>query len=123
MLVADDDPGFREVAIANLEASGLKTAIATDGEEAVEQVKTLHPAAVLMDVEMPHKDGVTVVADLSADPATKNILTIFVTNLGKDTVIALAKKISFPINLQNYFNKDADYNLLMGKIRSAVAIA
>lgn len=46
ILVADDDPGFREVAIANLEANGFEAAITTDGEEAVEQVKKLHLGAV-----------------------------------------------------------------------------
>lgn len=108
ILVADDDPGFREVAVANLEANGFKTAIATDGEEAVEQTKKLHPAAVLMDIEMPNKDGIEATKELQEDSATKDVRVILVSNF-KDPHIGV-----------DYFRKDGDFSFLMRQVQSLV---
>lgn len=104
--MADDDPGFREIAIANLEANGFEAAVAMDGEEAVEQVKILHPAAVLMDIEMPNKDGIEATKELQQDPATKNVPVFIVSNF-KNPHIGVG-----------YFRKDGDYRPLMEQLRT-----
>lgn len=76
---------------------------------------------ILMDVEMPHKDGISAAKELADDPKTKNIPIIFTTNLRRELVESLASGASLPINTHNYFRKDDDYGRLMTEIRQAVA--
>jgi DNA-binding NarL/FixJ family response regulator len=67
VLVVDDDELFRDVIIGLLRARGFEVAgHAADEEEAIEAVQQLHPAAVLLDVNLASSDGLTVSARLSA---------------------------------------------------------
>ncbi len=123
ILAVDDDPNFLEIIQARLEAQGYRIATAEDGNEAIKQTKKLHPALVLMDIEMPGKDGMSAASELAADPKTKDIPTIFMTNLRKELVESLAAGVSFHLDNKNYFQKDGDYARLMTNIRSTVALA
>jgi len=57
ILVVDDEPINREVAIILLDELGLRIDVAGDGEEAVELARGNAYAAILMDVQMPNIDG------------------------------------------------------------------
>jgi len=120
ILVVDDEPGFIEVIQAKLESQGFQTISATDGNEAVAKAKKFAPALILMDIEMPNKDGFTAANELANDAATKAIPSIFVTNLSKDTADSLARKVSLHLDTNNYFRKDGDYVFLLRQIRSYV---
>ncbi|MFZ2269368.1 MAG: PAS domain-containing protein [Azonexus sp.] len=58
ILLVEDDPINREVAIMLLEDVGLSIDIAEDGLVAVEQVEKHPYALVLMDMQMPRLDGI-----------------------------------------------------------------
>lgn len=121
ILVVDDEAGFLEIMQAKLESQGFRVAGASDGIEAEAKARQLQPAMILMDVEMPHKDGISAAKELADDPRTKNIPIIFTTNLRRELVESLASGASLPINTHNYFRKDDDYGRLMTEIRQAVA--
>jgi len=57
VLVVDDEPVNREVAKMLLEDTGLDIRIATDGEQAVAMAGTEGFDAILMDMQMPKRDG------------------------------------------------------------------
>ncbi len=59
VLVVDDNEVNRIVAAALVQALGFDAVTACDGIEALEQCERLHPAVVLMDLDMPGMDGVT----------------------------------------------------------------
>jgi CheY-like chemotaxis protein len=69
VLVVDDDPEFRALAGRMLAASGL-TVVAEAGSvaTALEAAIQLKPSAVLVDVELPDGDGVTLARELAALP-------------------------------------------------------
>jgi CheY-like chemotaxis protein len=46
---------------------------ARDGVEALEVVRKVHPAAVVLDIKLPRVDGWQVLTELKADPATAAI--------------------------------------------------
>jgi signal transduction histidine kinase/DNA-binding NarL/FixJ family response regulator len=57
VLLAEDNPVNREVAMAMLESLGLQVACAADGAEAVRQAETEPFDLILMDCQMPEMDG------------------------------------------------------------------
>lgn len=118
VLIADDEKDFVEVIQARLEAQGFKIIAAGDGNDAVAKAKQYRPAIILMDVDMPNRDGISATAELARDSQTAAIPIIFVTNISRETVDALAAKVSLHINSKNYFRKDGDYASLLRQIQT-----
>jgi DNA-binding NarL/FixJ family response regulator len=72
VLIVDDHPAFRAAARAMLDAEGFRViGEAGDGPAALEAAVQLHPAVVLLDVQLPGLDGFAVaelLAGLSDPP-------------------------------------------------------
>jgi DNA-binding NarL/FixJ family response regulator len=68
LLIADDRPRIRRALRAVLTAhTGFEVlGEASDGEEALARVETLHPDLVLLDVWMPRLDGIAATAAIKA---------------------------------------------------------
>lgn len=66
VLIADDAPFMRKVLTAELEATGLIKVVgqAMNGKQAIEQVKTLQPDVVILDVQMPVMNGLDCLKEL-----------------------------------------------------------
>jgi DNA-binding response OmpR family regulator len=67
-LVAEDDPGIRRLIAGMLELDGWEVREVADGDEAVEMAAEWHPDAVVIDVMMPRKDGITAVREMREAP-------------------------------------------------------
>src|SRR5262245_7354169 len=67
ILVADDSPISRELMREILELEGFEVVEASDGSEALSRLRQDHFDLVLLDIQMPRKDGYTVVRELRAD--------------------------------------------------------
>jgi two-component system NarL family response regulator len=67
VLVADDHPVVRHGIIANVTPQGDMTVIAEagDGVEALALIKKQVPDVVLLDLRMPHKDGLDVITEVN----------------------------------------------------------
>jgi DNA-binding NarL/FixJ family response regulator len=57
----------------------------TDGRQAVEELPSLHPDVVLMDIRMPVVDGIAATAQLRAD--AEPLLVLVLTTFGEDEVL------------------------------------
>ncbi|MEN6458165.1 MAG: response regulator [Thermoguttaceae bacterium] len=57
LLITDDDPGFRETLQVVFEPKGMRTLLASDGEEALRIVHREKVHVVLLDVHMPRLTG------------------------------------------------------------------
>jgi len=69
VLVVDDDPEFRRLAVRLLTASGLTVVGEADSVAAGRAAAArLEPSAVLVDVELPDGDGVALAPELAALP-------------------------------------------------------
>jgi DNA-binding NarL/FixJ family response regulator len=67
--VVDDDPEFRKLARRLLAAMGLTVVGEADSvASALAAAARLEPSAVLIDVELPDGDGITLVRELAALP-------------------------------------------------------
>lgn len=68
VLVVDDHPDFRRLARALLEAAGYRVVgEAGDGDTALARARELQPDIVLLDVQMPGRDGIAVAEALEHD--------------------------------------------------------
>ncbi|MGH7789117.1 MAG: response regulator, partial [Candidatus Binatia bacterium] len=68
VLVVDDSQTARRAVVDALQAAGIAFDTAADGCEALLKLAARRFAVVLTDLEMPHMDGLTLIAALRRDP-------------------------------------------------------
>jgi two-component system phosphate regulon response regulator PhoB len=83
ILIADDEEDVRDLVATNLRRAGFKTVEAVDGIDAVAKAQELVPAAIVLDVMMPGRDGYRVCQELRDDPTTKHIPIVMLTAKGQ----------------------------------------
>ena len=79
ILVVEDNETSMKLFRDVLQAKGYSTLEATTGEDAVELARTLDPALVLMDVQLPGIDGIEALARLRRDERTASIPVLALT--------------------------------------------
>lgn len=80
VLVADDDRTIRRNLVRLLQSEGYQTLEAADGDEALAHIRSKGPDAVLLDLKMPGRDGLEVLAELGS--ALADLPVIVVTAFG-----------------------------------------
>jgi signal transduction histidine kinase len=73
VLIVDDDPQARELAVAAFKPYGFQLLTTASGEEAIRLIKDAHPDLVVLDLMMPDVNGFDVLDAMKADPATAEI--------------------------------------------------
>ena len=77
VLIVDDHGGFRASARALLEAEGFEViGEAADGAEALVAAASLRPNVVLLDIQLPGRDGFAVAEDLAGGPEPPVVVLI-----------------------------------------------
>ncbi len=84
VLVVEDSITQREMITDLLKGSGLLVAIATDGMEALEQIKTFRPDIVVLDIVMPRMNGYEVCRRLKTDPKTQGVPVVMCSSKGEE---------------------------------------
>ena len=79
-LVVDDSVTVRKVTSRLLERQEIKVFTAKDGQDALEQMETLAPDFVLLDVEMPRVDGFEVLERMRRDERLKDIPVVVISS-------------------------------------------
>ena len=79
ILVVDDDPNIVFLLTSLLEEKGYHVLTAANGEIALDCAITDSPDLILLDINLPHLDGMKVCAKLRKNPVTRQIPVIFLT--------------------------------------------
>lgn len=79
VLVVDDNVTNLKLLEYLLKAHGFDVHTASDAESALEAVRHEQPGLVLMDLQLPGTDGLTLTRQLKSDPATARIVVLAVT--------------------------------------------
>ena len=77
-MVVDDDSEIRESVRLRLLCSGYKVTTAVDGQDAIEQINSRPPDAVVMDSRMPRTDGMAALIALKSQPETNRIPIVII---------------------------------------------
>ena len=93
VLIIEDDPLMSRMYQKIFTFQKYEVEVAGDGEEGLAKVVATQPTIILLDVMMPKMNGLQVLEKLKADPATKGIPVIMLTNLAgqQDAETALLK--------------------------------
>jgi two-component system cell cycle response regulator DivK len=79
ILVVEDEPHSRRIAVAALEHAGFRTAQAANVEEALAALRRERPALVIMDINLPGIDGLQLTRWLKEDELTRDIPVLALT--------------------------------------------
>ena len=116
VLIADDDPGIVAVVEAVLNEEGFETFSALDGEETLEAVSSHRPDVVLLDLMMPHVDGLEVCRRIRSNPATSHMCVIMLTA----RTFPADKLMGLGTGADDYITKPFDPVDLATRIRAAM---
>ena len=115
VLVADDNLDFVSTLLGYLEKEeDLEIAgVAKDGKEAVDLILDKKPDVVLLDVIMPHLDGLGVLETLQTENIEKMPICIMLSAVGQDKVTQRA----ISLGAEYYVVKPFDIELLIKRIK------
>ena len=115
ILIADDNPDFANTLTGYIEEDNEFEiiAIARDGKEAVEMIISTEPDVVLLDVIMPHLDGIGVLEQINSAKMKKNPLCIMLSAVGQDKITQRALELG----AEYYAIKPFDIITLLKRIK------
>jgi len=83
VLIIEDEPALRDIYSTKLRIDGFEVVEAADGIEGFDVAIHHIPDIILLDVVLPIKDGFEVLKDLKANPKTRDIPVVILSNLGQ----------------------------------------
>lgn len=119
ILVADDRPDNIALLSRYLENEGYKCITASNGAEALIKTRTGIPDLVLLDVNMPVKDGFETLQEIRSDPAISHIPVIILTAARLEPA-----DMQFALNMgaDDYITKPFDRRELLARIRTRLRV-
>lgn len=109
ILVVDDDPNIRELLTQEFTEAGYRISVATNGREAIAEVRRDHPDLIVLDVMMPEMNGFDVAAVLKNDPQTMDIPIVILS-------IVQDRERGFRLGVDRYLTKPIDTDLLFREV-------
>ena len=115
ILIADDNPDFARTLTSYIEEDDeLEViAVARDGKQAVEMILNTEPDIALLDVIMPHLDGIGVLEKINEANMKKRPMCIMLSAVGQDKITQRALELG----AEYYAIKPIDIEVLLGRIK------
>lgn len=113
VLVVDDEKSLREFVRRNLEVRGYKVACASNGLEALAIFKNEPVHLVIMDIMMPHMDGLEATRRIREE---SHVPIIILTAMGEE-----ADKVrAFDLGADDYLTKPFGVGELLGRVKAVL---
>jgi len=104
LLLVEDEADIADLVKLNLESEGYKVIAAKDGLQALQRMKEENFDLVIMDVMLPHVDGITVTENIRLTNTIFPILFLSARNNTQDRILGLKKGgddyLTKPFNLE-----------------------
>src|ERR671924_176381 len=118
ILVVDDQRPNVEMMAGVLKARGYSVYTAYDGQQALDQVRDLHPDLVVSDILMPNMDGYDLCRRLRGAPETALLPIVLVTSLD-----AQGERIKgLEAGADDFLSKPVNWEELFARVRSLLRV-
>jgi len=123
ILLVEDNPGDVELTLFALQEGKVNNHVSTveDGVEAMAFLRregryqdAPRPDMILLDLNMPRKDGRETLAEIKSDPELRGIPVVILTTSGSQVDIV----DSYQLNANCYIKKPVDFERFMAIVRS-----
>jgi diguanylate cyclase (GGDEF)-like protein len=118
VLIIDDVESIHALVKARLKDEAIRWHSASDADAGLELAVRFQPDLILLDVDMPGRDGFDACAALKADPRTAAIPVIFLTATGS----AEQRVRGLELGAHDYVNKPFDPSELRARVRGALRL-
>lgn len=119
ILFADDDEAIREMVSAAMDAAGYRSRLATNGGQALEEVRRAAPDLVLLDYHMGQPNGLEVCRQIKEDPRLAHLPVLILTgqNAMEDRLLG------FDAGADDYLAKPFDTRELLARVSALLRLA
>jgi two-component system alkaline phosphatase synthesis response regulator PhoP len=114
ILVVDDDKDIVDLLVYNLQKEGYEVKTANNGLKAIEIAKTFTPNLILLDIMMPHIDGVETCRQLREIPAMKNVFIVFLTARSEE----YSEVAAFNVGADDFITKPIKPRALLSRLQA-----
>lgn len=117
ILVVEDELDTANLVKLILQENGYQVVHAADGQEALDKIASMSiPSLVLLDIQLPHVDGVTILETIRATPDWQDVPVILLTAV----VDPLCIRKAVSIKVQDYMLKPFKRDSLLRCIERAL---
>lgn len=114
VLVIDDEPDILDLLQYNLQKESYEVRVAEDGIKGVEVAKEFLPDLILLDIMMPHQDGVETCRQIRQIPELSDVFVIFLTA----RIEEYSEIAAFDVGADDYITKPIKPRALMSRINA-----
>lgn len=116
IMVVDDDKDIRKLVESILAKEDFVTAGADSAADALRKIQLSRPDLVILDLQLPDKDGFEVCKVLRADPATRYIPIVFLTVQNLDSY----KIAGLELGADDYITKPFNQTELLARVKAVL---
>lgn len=116
IMVVDDDRDIRRLVEGILNKEGFLTVGAETGADALKKILTSKPDLVILDLQLPDKDGFEICKILRSDPSTRYIPVVFLTVQNVDSY----KIAGLEIGADDYITKPFNQTELVARVKAVL---
>jgi DNA-binding response OmpR family regulator len=113
IFVVDDEPAAREMVGDYLKLHGFKVTLCEGGESLRQAIGKAEPDLIVLDLNMPEEDGLSIVSDLKRKT---NVPVIMLTA----TASPIDRVVGLELGADDYLAKPAELRELVARIRSVI---
>ncbi len=118
ILIIEDDPFLLKLYDEILTSAGYSIEKAEDGNTGKKKITTAKPDLLLLDIMLPKMNGLDLLEEVRANPETKDLKVVIVTNLSSESDRERAQKLG----VSKYMIKtEYDPNQIVEAIREIVS--
>jgi CheY-like chemotaxis protein len=93
VLMVEDHPDVAGLYQLKLQLEGYRVAVASDGAAGLRLARSLRPDLILLDIHVPHLDGLQVLAALREDETTHDQLVVICTEDDDPALVQQAEQL------------------------------
>ncbi|HEX5001004.1 MAG TPA: response regulator [Bacteroidia bacterium] len=87
LLIVDDEPDIGELLSYNFRKRGFDVRTATDGRTGMDAARAFHPDIIILDIMMPHVNGIAMCKELKSTEDLSSIPVLFLSATANDLLI------------------------------------